>query len=95
MYDVLQLHDPAAHFGIDPDKEIYFSCIAASQDQAKKYQYADFSSTVARCKAMEEYVTKVQELEFSVATEADKQLMARFKQRSGVSAPETFPSSVA
>jgi hypothetical protein len=84
MYDVLQLHDPASHFQIDQDKEIYFSCIAASQDQAKKYQYADFSSTVARCKAMEEYVTKVQELEFSVATEADKQLMARFKQRSGV-----------
>jgi hypothetical protein len=84
MFDVLQYQDPASHFQIDPDKEIYFSCIAASQDQAKKYQYADFSSTVARCKAMENNVTKVQELEFSVATEADKALMERFKQRSGV-----------
>lgn len=83
MYDVLQLHDPGTHFGIDPDKEIYFSCIAASQDQAKKYQYADFSSTIARCRAMEDYVTKIQELEFSVATEADQQLMARHKQKSG------------
>lgn len=84
MFDVLQYQDPATHFQIDPDKEIYFSCIAASQDQAKKYQYADFSSTVARCKAMEDYITKIQELEFSVATEADKMLMNKFKQRSGV-----------
>lgn len=73
MYDTLQLHDPGLHYGIDQDKEIYFSCIASSQDQAKKYQYADFSSTVARCRAMDDYLTKLQELEFSVATEADRQ----------------------
>lgn len=84
MFDVLQFQDPGAHYGIDPDKEIYFSCIAASQDQAKKYQYADFSSTIARCRSMEDHVTKIQELEFSVATDADKAMMARFKQSRGV-----------
>lgn len=75
MYDVLNLHDPGLHYGIDPDKEIYFSCIASSQDQAKKYQYADFSSTIARCRAITEndHLKKLQELEFSVATDADKQ----------------------
>lgn len=83
MYDTMQLHDPGLHYGIDPDKEIYFSCIATSQDQAKKYQYADFSSTVARCRAMENNVTKIQELEFSVATGADQQMLQRYKQRTG------------
>ncbi len=81
MYDTLQLHDPGLHYGIDPDKEIYFSCIATSQDQAKKYQYADFSSTIARCRAMEDYLTKLQELEFSVATEADLQRLAHMKEQ--------------
>lgn len=71
MYDTLQLRDPAAHYGIDRDKEIYYSCIATSQDQAKKYQYADFSSTVNSCMAMQRYIQKTQELEFSVKTEAD------------------------
>lgn len=75
MYDTLQLHDPGLHYGIDPDKEIYFVCTASSQEQAKKYQYADFSSTIARCRAITEndHLTKLQELEFSVATDADKQ----------------------
>lgn len=79
MFDVVQLQDPGTHYGIDPDKEIYFSCIAGSQEQAKKFQYADFSSTVSRCEAMQEYIYKLQELEFSVATDSDKQRMARIQ----------------
>ncbi|HEY5446430.1 MAG TPA: hypothetical protein VIJ87_18615, partial [Pyrinomonadaceae bacterium] len=83
MYDTLQLQDPGLYYNIDPDKEIYFSCLASAQDQAKKYQYADFSSTVARCEAMQQNITKIQELEFSVATEADKQRMNRWKRQGG------------
>jgi hypothetical protein len=83
MYDTLQLRDPGLHYGIDQDKEIYFSCIASSQDQAKKYQYADFSSTVARCKGFDDNLTKLQELEFSVATDQDKIMMQRFKRQGG------------
>jgi hypothetical protein len=83
MYDTLQLQDPGTYYGIDPDKEIYFTCLASSQDQAKKYQYADFSSTIARCRNMEDSITKIQELEFSVATEADKQMMGRHKRAAG------------
>src|SRR4051812_20778589 len=77
LYDTLQLHDPGLHYGIDQDKEIYFSCVASSQDQAKKFQYADLSSTVARCRAMNDYTTKIQELELSIATEADRQYLAQ------------------
>lgn len=79
MFDVLQLQDPDLHYQIDPDKEIYFSCVAASQDQAKKFQYADFSSTVRRCLAMTPAITKVQELEFSLATEADRRRITQLK----------------
>jgi hypothetical protein len=81
MFDTLQYQDPGTHYGVDPEKEIYYSCIAASQDQAKKFQYADFSSTVARCGAMEQNITKLQELEFSVATDQDKMAMDSLKKR--------------
>src|SRR4051812_1625213 len=36
MYDTLQLQDPGHHYGIDKDKEIVYSCIAASQQQAQE-----------------------------------------------------------
>src|SRR5690606_32928490 len=49
-WDTLQLQDPGRHYGIDPDKDIYFSCVAGSESQAKEFQYADFSSTVDSCK---------------------------------------------
>lgn len=71
MFDTLQHDDPAAFYGIDPTKEIYYSCIATSQDQAKKFQYADFSSSVNACGAMQRFINKTQELEFSVKTETD------------------------
>lgn len=81
MYDTLQLADPAGHYGIARDKEIYYSCIATSQDQAKKYQYADFSSAVNSCAAMQRHVQKVQELEFSVKTETDIRQMEAWKRQ--------------
>lgn len=71
MFQFMQ-GDPAKEYGIDEDKEIYFPCISASQDQAKRYQYADFSSTVTSCSLMQPNIHKVRELEFSVMTEADK-----------------------
>ena len=81
MFDVMALQDPGQHYGIDPEKEIYFSCVASSQDQAKKYQYADFSSTVNSCAAMQPHISKLQELEFSVATEADIRKLDAFKRQ--------------
>lgn len=81
MFDTMALQDPGQHYGIDKEKEIYFSCVASSQDQAKKYQYADFSSTVNSCIAMQPYISKLQELEFSVATEADLRKLEAFKRQ--------------
>lgn len=71
MYDTLQLQDPGRYYQIDPDKDIYFSCVAGSEAQAKEFQYADFSSTVESCKAFEPYIQKSLETEMRVATPED------------------------
>jgi hypothetical protein len=81
MYDTLQLQDPGHHYGIDKDKEIVYSCIAASQQQAQEMQYADFSAMVNSCQAMQRYIHKVQELEFSVATESDLRKIESWKRQ--------------
>jgi hypothetical protein len=71
MWDTLQLQDPGRHFGVDAKKEIYFSCVAASEDQAKQYQFADFINTVEGCAAFKPYWVRGLETEFRVATPAD------------------------
>jgi hypothetical protein len=84
MFDTMQLQDPGRHYGIDVDKEICFSCVAASLDQAKDTQYADFSSMVNSCYAMQRYIHKVQHLEFSVATESDLRKLDGWKRQKRV-----------
>lgn len=81
MWTTLQLQDPGAHYGIDPEKEIYFSCIAGSQEQAQGRQYADFSSTVETCKVFDPYIVKSLETEIRVATNADLRRIAQEKNR--------------
>jgi hypothetical protein len=71
MWDTLQLQDPGRHYGVDPKKEIYFSCVAASEDQAKQYQFADLINTVEGCQAFKPYWVRGLETEFRVATPAD------------------------
>lgn len=81
MYDTLQLQDPGRYYGIDPDKDIYFSCVAGSESQAKEFQYADFSSTVESCKAFEPYLQKSLETEMRVATPEDLRRINQRKSR--------------
>jgi len=81
MWDVLQLQDPGKHYGIDPDKAIYFSCVAGSEKQAQQFQYADLVGTVESCKAFEPYLTKSLETEFRVATSADLRRIQQAKNR--------------
>lgn len=81
MWDTLQLQDPGRYYGIDPDKDIYFSCVAGSESQAKEFQYADFSSTVESCKAFEPYLAKSLETEFRVSTPEDLRKLQQRKSR--------------
>lgn len=79
MYDTLQLDDPGKHYGIDPTKNIMFSCIAGSEEQAREYQFNDLSNTVMGCKAMEAHVLKSLETELRVSTSADQRQIAKLK----------------
>lgn len=81
MWDTLQLQDPGRYYGIDPTKNIMFSCIAGSEEQAKEYQFADFSATVDSCKAFDRYVVRSLETEIRVATETDLRAAMKAKAR--------------
>lgn len=81
MWNALQLQDPGQYYGIDPEKEIYFSCVASAEIQAKKFQYADLVSTVETCKAFEPYMAKSLETEFGVMTPQDLRKQEAAKRR--------------
>ena len=81
MWDTLQLQDPGSYYGIALEKEIYFSCIAGSQEQSQGRQYADLSSTVETCNAFNPYIVKSLETEIRIATSADLQRIAQEKNR--------------
>lgn len=83
MFDCLQLQDPGRYYGIDPDKDIYFSCVAGAQEQAKEFQYADFVSTIEGCQAFDPHLAKSLETEFRVATAEDHRKIAAYRQRGG------------
>lgn len=74
-YEVQKLGDPGAHYGIDPTKEIYFSGVAASQDQSKKGIYSDLVNTITTCKALQPHIGGVLEEAFRIKTTADRELV--------------------
>lgn len=67
LYDTLQLQDPGSYYGIDPDKDILFCCVAASEEQAKSFQYKDFSNALEGCEALKSYLVKSLETEIRMA----------------------------
>lgn len=81
VYDLIQMQDPQTVYGIDKGKEIMFSVVAASEQQAKEMQYADFQSTINTCNAVQRNLYKTQELEFSLMTEADIRMVNGMKRR--------------
>lgn len=81
MYDTLLLTDPNGYYGIEEEKQIYFSCLASSLDQARKHQYSDFATTVSECHAFQDNLTKLYEREFSVATSRDLRKMETHRRR--------------
>ena len=81
MYEALQLQDPGTHYNIDTEKEIYFSCVASAEAQAKKFQYADLVSTVETCKAFEPFLAKSLETEFGIMTPSDQRKIEAAKSK--------------
>ena len=81
IWKTQQLGDPGSHYGIDPDKEIYFAAVAASLAQAKKFQFADIVSTASRCAALIDHLGKVQEEGFNVHTPSDRMYSELLKKK--------------
>src|SRR5208282_5335255 len=81
MWDTLQLQDPGAHYGIEKEKEIYWACMAVSEEQAQGRQYADFASTVSQCESFKPYIVNNLETEIRVATNTDLRTIAQMKGR--------------
>lgn len=75
LWRTREIPDPAGHFHMDVDKEIEFTCIAASFEQAKTRQFADLQSSITRCKALQPYTLKNLDTIISVQADTDIQLM--------------------
>lgn len=89
LWKTREISDPAAFFGMDVDKQIEFSCIAAAFDQAKTRQFADFYSAINRCKALQPYISKRQEEVITVRADTDIALINDMK-RQGVKVAKDF-----
>lgn len=81
MWDTLQLQDPGRFYGIDPDKNIYFSCVAGSEAQAREFQFADLAGCLESCKSFQSYPVRAMETEIRVSTSEDMRRMAAAKHR--------------
>lgn len=75
LWQQIALNDPQEFYGIDRDKQLYFTCIATSEDQAKKYQFADIKGAVLSCAAMQPYIARAMAKEIHVRTPKDLQRM--------------------
>lgn len=89
LWKVRQIPDPSAHFNLDIDRPIEFSCIAASFDQAKTRQFTDYYSSINRCKAMQPYIAKRQEEVITIRADTDIALINELR-RSGAKIQKDF-----
>ncbi len=79
MYEVQQIPNPGEFFNVAKTKEIYFTCVAASLDQAKKFQFADLISVVSNCKPLLPNITSIMEEGFNIKTDADEELVRELR----------------
>lgn len=71
IYDLIQMEDPAKEFEVARGENIYFSIVADSQDQAKKYQFKDARNWILDCIPLQDYIGQPLAESISVYTPAD------------------------
>lgn len=82
LFKTRDIPDPAAFFGgMDVDKQIELTCIAASFDQAKTRQFADLYSSINRCKALQPYISKSLEEIITVRADTDIELIREIERQ--------------
>lgn len=79
IFDLINMENPQEKYGIDRDKAIWITAIAASEDQAKRYQFADITGAVTSCEALQPFWSKFLEKEISLLTPADLEKLNQLK----------------
>jgi len=92
IYDLINLENPQDKYGIDRDKAIWVTAIAASEDQAKRYQFADINGAITSCEALKPYWSKFLEKEISLMTPADIEKAVQLKMGSAFKAERDLAS---
>lgn len=92
IYDLINMENPQDKYGIDRDKAIWVTAIAASEDQAKRYQFADINGAITSCEALKPYWSKFLEKEISLMTPADIEKAAQLKMGSAFKAERDLAS---
>lgn len=66
-------------FGLPDGKDGYMNCIATTQTQAKRFQFADIRQTIERCKYLQPAISTSIDSTITLKTPADKRRALRLK----------------
>lgn len=77
------LDDWQKHFGLPDGKDGYVNCIATTQTQAKRFQFADIRQTIERCEYLQPAISSSLDSIITLRTPADERRILRLK-KSGV-----------
>ena len=88
-----QMDDLSQEFGIARNKDVYFSIVASSLDQAKAYQFADANDAILDCQALldRRLIGKTLSESISVHTPSDIRRLAELRSK-GVSLDKDLAS---
>lgn len=85
------LGDPGSFYGIAKNKEIYFTCVAGSLEQAQKFQFSDIRDVCGSCKLLAPFIPALNEESFTVTT-ANDDLRIKELTRQGIKVNANFAS---
>lgn len=74
------LDDWQDHYGLPAGKEGYLNCLATTQTQAKRFQFADIRSTVEGCAYLQPAISTSREEGLTLRTPSDLRLISQMNQ---------------
>lgn len=74
------LDDWQDHYGLPAGKEGYLNCLATTQTQAKRFQFADIRATVEGCAYLQPAISTSREEGLSLRTPSDLRLISQMQQ---------------
>ena len=92
IYDLIQMEDPQTRFSVRKGENIYFSIVADSQDQAKKYQFKDARNWVLDCLPLQEFVGQPLAESIPIYTPTDMQRIGKLRNSSNVKGNDSLAS---